>query len=430
MKHADRHILTLLVVLIMPLLAYSQDKACTGTIYQCAVGFRLDSASFSDNYEDNAKALAALDSVLSAVSKDKVDSIEIVSTSSPEGSYTYNFRLSKQRCDAIADYLRSRYPGHSGLMVFNWKGEAWDDMRSIVTADTCLAQEQRDSLLQILDADLFADARKTALAKLSCYGYIKENIFPRMRVSAISVYGELPGQIADDTADANADAVQEGQVSALESLRAARTAETVAEPAKEFEEELEEEAPARREFLCPPFALKTNLLFDAALAFNGEIEVPVGPHISLAAEWTAPWWLAEDNTWCYEANMANIEARWWWGDRSVRPMLSGFFTGVYYGNGRYDFQNPDKGRQGIFYNVGLGAGYAWTLGRSWGLEAMAGFGWFETRSELYVPRDNYTILAYRQTQNTTWLGPTRAKISLYYKFGQKKYDRKYRMADE
>ncbi len=428
MKHAERHILTLIVTLIMPLLAHAQDTACSGTIYQCAVGFRLDSSSFSDSYEDNAVTLAALDSVLAALPKDKIDSIEIVSTSSPEGSYTYNFRLSKQRCDAIADYLRSRYPDHSSLMVFNWKGEAWDDMHSIVTADSCLTQEQRDSLLQILDADVFADVRKAGLAKLSCYDYIREDIFPRMRVSAICVYGEFTEQQADIPAEDNEDAEQDGPANALESLRAARPVEPESEgiPVDEQIEEMH----AHREFLCPPFAFKTNLLFDAALAFNGELEIPVGPHISLAAEWTAPWWLAKDNSWCYEANMANIEARWWWGDRTVRPMLSGFFTSVYYGNGKFDFQNHEKGRQGIFMNVGAGAGYSWCLGRNWGLEAMAGFGWADIRTELYIPRDNYTILAYRQTQKTSWIGPTRAKISLCYKFGQKSYDRKYRNADE
>lgn len=168
------------------------------------------------------------------------------------------------------------------------------------------------------------------------------------------------------------------------------------------------------------FAVKTNLLFDAAGAWNGEIEVPVGDRWSVGVEWMAPWWLKRDNSFCYEANSLTLEGRRWWTHRDAEhPALTGWFSSIYANTGKYDFQNPEKGNQGVFWNVGAGGGYAWNLGGGWGLEAMLCLGYLHTRYEHYIPRDNYTVLAYKYTMQTQWLGPTRLELSVHYKFGYK-----------
>ena len=182
-----------------------------------------------------------------------------------------------------------------------------------------------------------------------------------------------------------------------------------------------------RDTLCPPFAVKTNLLFDAVGAWNVEVEIPLGQRFSANVEWTAPWWLKKDNTFCYEANSMTLEGRYWWTHSAdENPMLTGWFSSVYANTAKYDLQNSEKGMQGVLWNVGAGGGYAWNIGTNWGMEAMLGIGYMHTRYEQYVPKENYTILSYQRTLQTQWIGPTRLKLSVYYKFGQYKYNKKYK----
>lgn len=177
----------------------------------------------------------------------------------------------------------------------------------------------------------------------------------------------------------------------------------------------------KAERTVPPFAVKTNVLLDAAGAWNGELEIPVSDRWSVDVEWMAPWWLKRDNSFCYEANSMTLEGRYWWTRRDVeRPLLTGWFTSVYANTGKYDFQNSEQGNQGVFWNAGAGGGYAWSLGGRWGMEAMLGLGYLHTRYEHYIPKENYTILAYKNTLQTQWFGPTRLKLSVYYRFGNRK----------
>ena len=183
---------------------------------------------------------------------------------------------------------------------------------------------------------------------------------------------------------------------------------------------------AGQDTLCPSFTVKTNALFDLAGAWNVEVEVPLGQRFSASVEWTAPWWLKKDNSFCYEANSMTLEGRYWWTHSATDPMLTGWFSSVYANTAKYDLQNSEKGIQGVLWNVGAGGGYAWNLGKNWGMEAMLGIGYMHTRYEQYVPKENYTILSYQRTLQTQWTGPTRLKLSVYYKFGQYKYNRKYK----
>lgn len=465
---------------------FSQNSGTESRIFQRSISFRFDSAVFDENYRGNAEALSALDSALAAIPAEQIDKIQVVSVSSPEGSYTYNVQLSKRRCESAAQYFGKRYPEFRDRMAFEWKDEAWDELRILVINDKSLTGPPRDAILKVLDADVSVDTRKWRMSRLPSYNYLLKNLYPQIRSSVVCLVSYHPADsVSDDaqrnqasadttglfscahayTHDAPADTSAAVPVQPADSTAAVlaqpaelqlvdSTAVAPGQPAEPQPADTTAAAPVQPvgqsmtidqaeqaaahaskastplHLLCPPFALKTNLLFDAALAFNAELEVPIGPHVSLAAEWTAPWWLDRENKWCYEANVGNIEARWWWGDRSVRPMFSGWFTSIYADTGKYDFQNSEKGRQGVFWNIGAGGGYAWTLGRSWGLEAMVGLGFFDTRYETYVPREDYSILAYRQTLNTSMFGPTRAKVSVFYKFGQRWYDRKYRHGDE
>ncbi len=175
----------------------------------------------------------------------------------------------------------------------------------------------------------------------------------------------------------------------------------------------------------PPFALKTNLLFDAASLINIELEVPINPHWSVNLEWNFPWWLnRKTNGFCIQALVGNGEVRYYFQDRDSRAMLQGWFAGFYGGGGYYDLQWKEEGNQGELHSVGFTGGYSFHVHRIFNIELSLGVGYMGTDYRHYALKENRTILAYQYTGNRLWFGPTKAKVSLVWLISSKNYNKK------
>lgn len=165
----------------------------------------------------------------------------------------------------------------------------------------------------------------------------------------------------------------------------------------------------------PLFAVKTNLLFDAALMPNIELEVPIGKRWSLNGEYMFPWWLINDDRYCLQVLMGGLEVRYWPGRRSGRDVLTGHFLGLYAGGGKYDLQWDKNGYQGEFFiAAGVSYGYAHSIARNLRLEYNIGIGMLRTDYRHYHSRDNHRTLLWQENGEYTWLGPTKLKISLVW----------------
>lgn len=170
----------------------------------------------------------------------------------------------------------------------------------------------------------------------------------------------------------------------------------------------------------PLFALKTNLLFDAALMPNIELEVPIGKRWSLNAEYMFPWWRINDDRYCLQVLMGGLEGRYWLGKRDKREVLNGHFMGLYAGGGKYDLQWNTNGYQGEFFiAAGLSYGYAHSIARNLRLEYNIGVGMLRTNYRHYHARDNHRTLLWQENGEYTWLGPTKLKISLVWLISRK-----------
>ncbi|MGL5957613.1 MAG: DUF3575 domain-containing protein [Phocaeicola sp.] len=170
-------------------------------------------------------------------------------------------------------------------------------------------------------------------------------------------------------------------------------------------------------FNIPCIALKTNLLFDALSLINLELEVPVCPNVSVAGELIFPWWRWEKAVSAVELMQGHIEGKYWWGDRTKLKPLTGWFTSLYGGGGKYDFGNKKQGYQGENWLVGVGGGYAHSIGKHLQLEYTLGFGYLSTNYRLYEPKfgdDGQWYLIRKHTARVGWIGPTRAKVSLVW----------------
>lgn len=168
-----------------------------------------------------------------------------------------------------------------------------------------------------------------------------------------------------------------------------------------------------------PFAIKTNLLYDAATAVNIGIEAPIGNRWSVAFDWVSPWWSDYDNQLYFQLMQGTLEGRYWFGNRDEKLQLTGWFAGLMAGGGVYDFMTSKyDGLQGEYSTCGVIAGYAHTINKSGTLrlEYELGFGWLQTEYVKYWWDDfDYTLVAPSpQSWVTQWVGPVKAQVSLVY----------------
>lgn len=171
------------------------------------------------------------------------------------------------------------------------------------------------------------------------------------------------------------------------------------------------------------FAFKTNLLFDALTMINFEVEVPIDNSWSIAGELIFPWWTMDNHRADSKRNRlqlinGNIEGRYWFGDRALQSLLTGWFAGIYTGVGTYDLEYHARGYQGdIFFTVGASGGYSHSINKSDNLrlEYSLGVGYMTTFYHYYEAEfcDNERWHAVEmRCGRYKWVGPTRAKVSL------------------
>lgn len=172
-----------------------------------------------------------------------------------------------------------------------------------------------------------------------------------------------------------------------------------------------------------PFALKTNLLFDAVTALNFEVEVPIRNRWSIATEWVFPWWTmnnhqADSKRHRLQLLNGNLEGRYWLGNRSKYAPLTGWFAGVYMGAGLFDIEWKRKGYQGEFFiAAGAGAGYTHPISKHLRMEYALGIGYLKVKYRRYEARystDERWHAVKTESGKRIWFGPTRAKVSLVW----------------
>ncbi len=164
------------------------------------------------------------------------------------------------------------------------------------------------------------------------------------------------------------------------------------------------------------FALKTNLLYDVLLAPNIEIEFPFAKdRVSIMAEYWAPWWVAKNNSWCYQVMYGGVEARVWFGEREKLPTLSGHFVGVYGGAGMFDLEWDNIGYQSKFYfSTGVTYGYSFPVRKNLRIETSVSVGYMRANYANYEAMEDGRFLVWDHDGIFQWFGPTKLKVSFVW----------------
>ena len=170
------------------------------------------------------------------------------------------------------------------------------------------------------------------------------------------------------------------------------------------------------------FALRTNML---TIPFaNLGVEVSLGRRWSVGADIYYPWlWRSghaagvDETGVCNELAAADVELRYWFPRKDIQDgqRLLGHSVGLYGAAGYYDFERDWSGLQGEFFDVGLDYLYAAPLFRGrMHLEAEIGLGFIRSTGRPYECLEPGGVIYHHEgvTKKTTWVGPTRAQLSL------------------
>ena len=379
---------------------------------EIAIHFPVNQSQLLKGFSGNANSLNLLDKLMNDYSfYYDIDSIVISGYASPEGAILHNSRLSFERARAVKEHITKNYH-HVGSNKIFAVGKLVD----------------MQAVSDILDNDLSVPFRNEALAVLATRGISEIEQLARLKdVGGGAVIAHITKYYASSMRNATGIMFYRAsdRVAIVDTLIIEHYGDTVFinNPA----DTVVLNNPGDTVFVGnyerlrkPLFAVKTNLLFDLSTAVNAEIEVPVGRRLSVLAEYISPWWLIEERQYALQAVNANVELRYWLGNRYRYTTLTGFFTGAYYGLGYFDAEWGTMGYQGkIRSHAGMTFGYAHTLGRkgAWRLEYSLGAGYLNADYDEYKPLmgdDERWRLIRQRSGNYSWIGPTRFKISLVW----------------
>lgn len=378
----------------------------TSLVETIRIHYRVNRTSIERDYMDNARALGMLDSIFACTPVQRIAYIIITGSASPESHLPNNNRLAEQRTLSFKNYILTNYPGlHDDQIVTIARGENWDGLESMIVNDKNVPY--RDELLRILRSDISREEQKTRMATLGGgqpYKYLQTYILPQLRrgVSSLIYFRDKPA-IVDTVEVVRVDTVYQEKIVYLPQSA--------------------DSAHAKKPFYI---AVKNNLLYDAVLLPNLSVEIPFGRNYKWSAliEGNWSWWDTGASKYNYHRiQMAGVELRRWFGNRSGNP-LNGWFVGAYGYGGDYDIRlfankNSDVGQQSLWsYSGGLTFGYAMPIGRRFNLEFGIGAGYLGGKYKKYDVSDCADgVFPVLGTYQRDYFGLTKASVSLVWQIG-------------
>ncbi|MBQ7622945.1 MAG: hypothetical protein IJS66_04330, partial [Bacteroidales bacterium] len=197
----------------------------------CYIEFPLGKSDIDAKLGNNSSEIGRIKNNLSDLLGNEVfdfDSITIAAFASPEGSRKANEGLSAKRAESASKYF-SKYVKHvqdslkkeegmfisfedetetivkkdkkkkdEGIRFLSRSGgENWEMLDKLVETDAQLTDAQKESYTEIASKFSDVDAREGRMAKESYYKYLREKVYPKLRVVKFNFYLHRKGMIKD-----------------------------------------------------------------------------------------------------------------------------------------------------------------------------------------------------------------------------------------
>ncbi len=407
------------------------------------------------DYAENQKALEILTQVILQLSSEQsnIRTIVIEGAASPVGSEKYNNKLSLRRATLLRDAI-SKMEGGAALHIHVISiGENWSEFKECVSSgyhsanredvlsiirNNGISHDEKERRLQALDngktwrvlVNKFMSSSRSASAIriIEADGILKSGspfvsnaiVAPAisdMRFPELRWLTATPDILDQDSRNPLL-APRGGVVVAPNALASAPKVKATLPDSLSSTSVICDSVYKQRK---PVVAVRSNLLVPA---LNIGIEVPIGTHWSVGADYYFPWvWPKRDNKNCFELLAWGIEGRYWFGrNRTVFDRLQGHSVGVYGYMGYYDFERNYHGHQGEFMNVGVDYTYAMAVGKRKQIhfEFSLGVGYIYSQARKYTVIDaGGPLISDKITKEVGFFGPTKANVSLVVPIFQK-----------
>lgn len=407
---------------------YGQERKSIDTL-EVQVFFRQGYSILEPAFRNNEERLTAFVDQVRLARQDtlcRVKGFRVVGTASPEGIDRLNRRLSENRAKNIIAWFEDRvsYPGTA--FEVQALGVDWAGLTELVEASD---MPWRDEVLDILHHTpewiirngKVVDGRVRQLGMLRGgipWRYMQERFFPELRSAGVRLTCEI------ERRDVSLPAPQTAP-------QAEPTPQPESQAGTNSHPEPEPQPVAVREVVAPsssrpgPFymALKTNLLYDAALVPNIGAEFYVGRGWSVGGNWMYAWWNSDRRHNYWRTYGGELDIRKYFGRRALAKPLTGHHLGLYGQMLTYDFETGGTGfLSKLSYGVGIEYGYSLPVGRRLNLDFGIGIGYLGGEYKKYDPIDGHYV--WKETRQRHWFGPTKAEISLVWLLGRGNYNEK------
>jgi outer membrane protein OmpA-like peptidoglycan-associated protein len=369
------------------------------------IAFLNNKTDILPEYRNNQRELKNLQHTIDSiagVSNISIRRIDIKGFASPEGTFVNNSRLAKGRTESLRHFIVTQWGVDSTLVSTSYEPEDWVGFRRLVQQ---AEWPERQAVLDIIDSGKEPDEKLTLIRKKypALYKQMSNDIFPLLRHTDYRI--EYSQKNVTDLAGS-------WETDTLLQL-----------PVTEIQAALPDTKRRIRSYK-PLVAIKTNLLYDLAIAPNISVELPLGQRgrWSVLAEYVNPWWRWSKLDFSYQIQAGVLELRRWFTPRcdDGRAWLTGQYVGLYGGFAQYDIENKGVGDQGDIFSAGLSYGWSWPIGRHFNFELglSAGVAFGERRH--YNAEFESTHLIYKYTKKLFYAGPTNLRVTLVYLLPSKK----------
>lgn len=181
-------------------------------------GSSLVDTTLGDNASELRRVRKCIDDI---VARDglELDSLVIVASCSPEGSYANNRRLSAARSQAVKDYIRDFVPEDwRDSLVASELPENWEQLERLVANDTVLGEASRKRILAEISADEDPDAVEARMSRFSEYRYLREKVYPKLRSVSFDFHMHRIGMQKDTVHTTEVDTVYMAGVQAIRDM--------------------------------------------------------------------------------------------------------------------------------------------------------------------------------------------------------------------
>lgn len=196
------------------------------TVYdntKALIDFALGSSEVDTTLSDNASELRRIRRCIKDVvarNEYALDSLVIMASCSPEGSYAHNRRLSAARSEAIRKYIGDYVPEEwrDSCLKTSLMPENWEQLRRLVANDTLMGDAAVKRILAVTDGMKDPDVAERKLSRMAEYRYLRERIYPKLRSVSFDFHLHRVGMQKDTVHTTELDTVYMAGLDALKEL--------------------------------------------------------------------------------------------------------------------------------------------------------------------------------------------------------------------